>query len=40
MPIQSERKTLLISIAFAISEENIISGYRVTREGADTEAPS
>lgn len=38
MPIQSERKTALISIAFAISEENITSGYCITREGAETEA--
>lgn len=37
MPIQNERKTVLISIAFAISEKNIISGYCITREGADTE---
>lgn len=40
MPIQSERETVLIPIAFAISEKNILSGYYITREEADTEAPS
>lgn len=40
LPIQSERETVLIPIAFAISEKNILSGDYITREEADTEAPS
>lgn len=36
LPIQSERKTTLISEAFSVSEKNIILGYYIIKETEQT----